>query len=70
MIPPAGRAGGAGGGQGGGRGGGGGGGGAAVEPGRYRIVIGKLVGDTFTPIGQPQFVQVMMLPAQNYILYR
>ncbi len=43
--------------QAGGRGGGrGGGGGAAIEPGRYRIVIGKLVGDMFTAIGDPQFV--------------
>jgi hypothetical protein len=33
-------------------------------------VIGKLVGETFTPIGQPQFVQVIDLPAQNYVLYR
>ena len=57
--------------QGGGGGrGGGGGGGQFVEPGRYRIVIGKLVGETFTQIGQPQFVQVMTLPEQNYILYR
>ncbi len=49
---------------------GGRGGGPQADPGRYRVVIGKLVGDTFTPIGQPQFVQVMELPAQNYILYR
>ena len=27
-------------------------------------------GETFTPIGQPQFVQVIDLPAQNYVLYR
>jgi hypothetical protein len=33
-------------------------------------VIGRLVGDTFTQIGQPQFVQVMPLPEQNYVLYR
>jgi photosystem II stability/assembly factor-like uncharacterized protein len=65
--PPAGGRG-AGGGQGGGRGGGGGGG--QAPDGRYRIVIGKLVGDTFTAIGQPQFVNVVALPAQNYILYR
>jgi hypothetical protein len=56
--------------QGGGGGGRGGGGGGAVEPGRYRIVIGKLVGETFTQIGQPQFVQVMPLPEQNYVTYR
>ena len=41
-----------------------------ADPGRYRVVIGKLVGETFTPIGQPQFVQVLELPPQNYILYR
>jgi hypothetical protein len=70
--PPAGRgAGGAGGApQGGGRGGGGGGGGAQAPDGRYRIVIGKLVGETFTQIGPAQFVNVVALPAQNYILYR
>ncbi len=27
-----------------------------VEPGRYRVEIGKLVGETFTPIGPPQVV--------------
>ena len=53
---------------GGGRAGGAAGG--ALEPGRYRIQIGKLVGDTFTPVGPAQTVQVMPLPAQNYILYR
>ncbi len=47
-----------------------GGGAPQADPGRYRVVIGKLVGDTFTPIGQPQFVQVIELPAQNYVLYR
>ena len=52
------------------QGGRGGRGGPQADPGRYRVVIGKLVGETFTPIGQPQFVQVMELPAQNYILYR
>ncbi len=66
---------------GGGRGAGGGGGGAgfggrggpqgpAADPGRYRVVIGKLVGETFTAIGPPQTFQVVDLPAQNYILYR
>ena len=54
----------------GGRGGRGGGGGATAEPGRYRIVIGKLVGETFTAIGQPQFVQVVELPERNYMLWR
>jgi hypothetical protein len=55
-------------GRGGGRGGRGGG--ATADPGRYRIQLGKVVDDQFTPIGEPQFVQVMPLPAQNYILYR
>ena len=50
--------------------GGRGGGGATAEPGRYRIVLGKLVGETFTPIGQPQFVQVVDLPERNYMLWR
>jgi hypothetical protein len=55
-------------GRGGGRGGGGGG--ATAEPGRYRVVIGKLVGETFTQIGPPQFVQVLDLPERNYMLWR
>jgi photosystem II stability/assembly factor-like uncharacterized protein len=70
-----GRAGGAG--AGGGQGGGGfggrggrGGGGPLAEPGRYRAVIGRLAGDTFTPIGPAQTFQVVPLPEQNYILYR
>jgi hypothetical protein len=74
---PAGRgAGGAGGaaiqgGRGGGRGGRGGrGGGQPADPGRYRVVLGKMVGETFTPLGQPQFFQVIPLPEQNYRLYR
>jgi hypothetical protein len=54
----------------GGGGRGGGGGGATAEPGRYRVVIGKLVGETFTQIGQPQFVQVLDLPERNYMLWR
>jgi hypothetical protein len=33
-------------------------------------VIGKLVGEAFTQIGQPQFVQVMPLPERNYTTYR
>jgi photosystem II stability/assembly factor-like uncharacterized protein len=49
---------------------GGGNQGPPADPGRYRVVIGKLVGETFTPIGQPQFVQVVELPKQNYVLYR
>jgi photosystem II stability/assembly factor-like uncharacterized protein len=63
--PPQGRGGGAGG---GGRGGGGGG--NTAEPGRYRVVIGKLVGETFNQIGPAQFVQVIDLPERNYILWR
>jgi photosystem II stability/assembly factor-like uncharacterized protein len=64
----------------GGRGGGGGGGGfgrggrgnqgPAVEPGLFRVQLGKKVGETFTPIGPSQTVQVRELPAQNYMLYR
>jgi photosystem II stability/assembly factor-like uncharacterized protein len=68
-----GRGGGAGGGQagapGGGRGGRGGGA-PAVEPGRYRAVIGKLTGDTFVPVGPAQTFQVETLPERNYQLYR
>jgi hypothetical protein len=67
---------------GGGRGGGGAGGGAgfggrgggqggpAVAAGRYRIVIGKLTGETFTAVGPAQFVQVVDLPERNYMLWR
>jgi hypothetical protein len=50
--------------------GGGRGGGAAVTPGRYSVVIGKLEGDAFTPLGDPQFFQVITLPEKNYQLYR
>jgi uncharacterized membrane protein YgcG len=60
---------GGGGGFGGGRGGRGGGG-PLADPGRYRAVIGKLAGDTFTPLGPSQTFQVMPLPEQNYVLYR
>jgi hypothetical protein len=49
---------------------GGRGGGPQAEVGRYRVVIGKLTGETFTQIGPAQSVQVLELPAQNYILYR
>ncbi|HYN08070.1 MAG TPA: hypothetical protein VES67_11820 [Vicinamibacterales bacterium] len=64
---------GAGGGQGGGAGagrGGRGGGGLAAEPGRYRAVIGKQVGEAFVPIGPAQTFQVVPLPERNYQLYR
>lgn len=61
----AGRGGGAGGA--GGAGGFGGRGGAPQAPaGRYRAVLGKMVGDTVTPIGPPQFFMVMPLPDKNY----
>jgi photosystem II stability/assembly factor-like uncharacterized protein len=72
-APQGGRGGGAGaagGGQGGGRGGRGGGGGTAVEPGRFRATLAKVVGDTVTPIGPAQTFQVVPLPERNYQLYR
>jgi hypothetical protein len=50
----------------GGRGGRGGGGGPAVNTGRYTAQLGKLSGDTFTPVGKAQSFQVMPLPAKNY----
>lgn len=56
-------AGGAGGGQFGGRGGGGG---QPVPAGRYRAVLGKMVGDTVTPIGPAQTFLVMPLPEKNW----
>jgi hypothetical protein len=59
---------GAGGGGGGGRGGRGGG--TAVQPGRFRAQIGKLVGETFTPLGPVQTFQVVTLPERSYQLYR
>ena len=43
---------------------------AQAEPGRYRAQLGKLVGDTFTPVGPPQTFQVITLPERNYGLYR
>ena len=50
----------------------GGRGGAAppAEPGRYRAVLGKMVGDTFTAIGPSQGFSVVPLPEKNYQLYR
>jgi uncharacterized membrane protein YgcG len=62
--------GGGGGAGGGGFGGRGGGGGPQVAVGRYRVVIGKLTGETFTAVGPAQFVQVVDLPERNYMLYR
>jgi photosystem II stability/assembly factor-like uncharacterized protein len=68
---PGGRGGGGGAGGGGGFGGRGGGPqGQPVSAGRYRVVIGKLSGETFTAIGPAQFVQVVDLPERNYMLYR
>jgi photosystem II stability/assembly factor-like uncharacterized protein len=49
---------------------GGGAGGPLATAGRYRIVIGKQTGETFTAIGQPQFLQVIDLPDKNYVLYK
>ncbi len=65
----AGRGGGAAGGPqaGGGFGGFGGRGGApAVEPGRYTATLGKMTGETVTPIGKPQTFMVVPLPAKNW----
>jgi hypothetical protein len=50
-------------GQGGGRGGARG---QAVPAGRYRAVLGKMVGDTVTPLGPAQSFLVMPLPEKNY----
>jgi photosystem II stability/assembly factor-like uncharacterized protein len=63
----AGAPGGAAGGQRGGGGGGFGGRGgqpqgALVSPGRYRAVLGKLTGETVTPLGQPQTFTVVQIP--------
>ena len=44
-----------------GRGGRGGRGGAKVKPGTYTVTLGKLVGGTLAPIGQPQKVEVVPL---------
>jgi hypothetical protein len=60
--PPAG--GGAGGGR-GGFGGRGGRGGPLVRPGSYTVTLGKLVGTTVTPVGQPQRVEVVPLEPSN-----
>ena len=59
-APAGGRAGGANAAQfGGGRGGGGG---PQVDPGLYTITLNKQVGDTLTPVGKAQKVQVVALP--------
>jgi photosystem II stability/assembly factor-like uncharacterized protein len=52
-------------GGGGGFGGRGGRGGAAVKPGIYTVTLGKLAGTNFTPLGQPQKVEVVPLEASN-----
>jgi photosystem II stability/assembly factor-like uncharacterized protein len=54
----------------GGFGGRGGGQGTPADPGRYRAQLGKLVGETLTPIGPSQTFQVITLPDKNYQLYR
>ena len=36
--------------------------GPAVAAGRYKATLGKLVGDVVTPIGDPQWFQVVPLP--------
>jgi hypothetical protein len=41
-----------------------------AEPGRYRAVLGKMVGETFTALGPPQSFQIITLPEKNYQLYR
>ena len=41
-----------------------------ANPGRYRVIIGKLSGETFTQIGPAQTVVVKTLPEQNYVLWR
>jgi len=48
------------------RGGGRGGGPPAVESGRYTAQLGKLTGETVTPVGKPQSFMVTPLPAKNY----
>ncbi len=47
-------------------GGRGGGGGQQVPPGRYRAVLGKMVGDTVTALGLAQTFLVIPLPDKNY----
>ncbi|MBZ5497459.1 MAG: hypothetical protein LAP85_13745 [Acidobacteriia bacterium] len=42
------------------------GGAPAVEPGRYTATLGKLTGDTLTPIGKPHSFMVVPLPAKNW----
>jgi hypothetical protein len=46
--------------------GGRGGGAPLVEPGHYTATLGKMTGDTVTPIGKQQSFMVLPLPAKNY----
>jgi hypothetical protein len=46
--------------------GGRGGGGQAVAAGRYRAVLGKMIGDAVTPVGPAQTFMVVPLPDKNY----
>ena len=55
-----------GGGRGGGGGGRGGGNAPSAQPGRFTAQLGKLNGDTMTPIGSPRSFQVVPLPGKNY----
>jgi hypothetical protein len=66
-TPPAaaGRGGRGGGGGGGGFGGRGGRGGPMVRPGTYTVQLGRLVGTTLTPLGEPQKVEVIPLEPSN-----
>ena len=43
----------------------GGRGGVAVKPGVYTVTLGKLAGTNFTPLGQPQKVEVVPLETSN-----
>jgi photosystem II stability/assembly factor-like uncharacterized protein len=64
-APEAGRGGFGGGGGGRGGRGGGGGGGAPVQPGRYIATLGKMTGETVTPIGPSQAFVVIPLPEKD-----
>jgi hypothetical protein len=37
-----------------------------VPAGHYVVTLGRLEGDKFTPIGKPQWFQVLPLPAKNW----
>jgi hypothetical protein len=36
-----------------------------VKPGTYTVALGKLANGTFTPMGQPQHVEVIPIEAPN-----